>query len=157
VRFGQQLPGNPELSIDWRESARDIRRFLDERRVDKGTYLRAVDQYIASAPDVIAGARTLIGSDGSVPDDTRAKLAQLAESFTTLPRPDDQRVPPFELSALDDAYGAADAQAMNIFLPFTDRGRQTWDAEARARVARTSIRGFDEDWAKLLAERRRVR
>lgn len=156
IAFGALVPDAPGLHIDWNESQPAIASLLEERRMTKGAYLRDIDGYLETAPPLIEQARSLLARAPVLNDPTERRLAELAERASGLPRPDASLVAPFELTALDDAFGSADAQLGNLFLPFGEQGRGVWDREARARIARMSLKYLNGDWAHLMEERRRV-
>jgi hypothetical protein len=155
-RFGKPVSGNQELSLDY-GNPEPIRSLLHERRTDKGTYLRALDAFIQRAPATIAEVRTLLGGSGPVEERVEVRLADIAEELLTLPRPNDQQVPPLELADVDEAFVAVDAQLSNVTLPYTELGRSRWAPAGRAKVARMSLGFLDEAWEKLQVERARLR
>jgi hypothetical protein len=156
MRYGQPDAVDPALTIDWNSSYDAIAAVL-ANRLDKGTYLREVDQYLANAALVVSEARPILDAPVLSPTAETA-LGRLANLVDRLEGPDRSKAPPHELSDLDDIFEALTSDLLNLALPFGERGQLTWpDVRTRQWLGRQAIERYDVDLTKMKFEREKVR
>lgn len=143
------------LRVEWNSTYEVMASLLGDR-LDKGTYLRAIDRYMAGADELVERARHLIESARLTAAED-ARLSELDARIAILEGPDRSRAAPHECADLDNVFEAITGDLMNLALPFTERGRATWPASNRLRIARDALRRYDEDAERFVHERRKVR
>ncbi len=160
-RFAPTRLGTPDsidtaLQVQW-NSTYDVMAALLADRLDKGTYLRDLDRYLAAADRIVAEARSILEASTTARKGDKA-LADLAQRIDDLPRPDRSRAAPHELADLDTAFEGVDSNLVDLGLFFTKRGREVGpEAATRRRLGLKAINDYEADLAKLKFERFKVK
>ena len=156
LSFGDPDPLDPALRIEWSTIHEAVAVLLADR-LDKGPYLRDLDRYVLGVGVLIDRAASILAEPALTVDGDRA-LQDLCERIDRLPRPDQSKFPPHELTDLDETFGGVEANAATLGLIFSARGRGVWpEASRRQWLGRKTIADYGAWRAKLAFERARVR
>lgn len=134
------------IVIDWSKDYSAKKNLYDNFHVSRDDYLDQASDILASLTHVVLQAIALtkrMEADEMTYDDYLAQMKQIEPEITALDeRASNIGVPPPELKPFTEAFRSMVGYAYNITLPFSERGRTTWQKRNRQLLVNQAIRYY---------------